>query len=154
MKCARFHLFMGLFQTTHLFFSPLQRPVSLSVVALRTLFWAWPSWCPTLLSDCSTYASSTWEAMQLFRMKMSCTGEIITQLFYHQVTAWCPITCLILSQNSFTHGKQWNSQKNEKNPKAMFHLWGWNYGNYKARGILTGLFHRFLEMVLLTTRRR
>lgn len=67
------HALMYLF----LFYFPLKCPVSLSVVPLPTLFWAWLSWCPILLSGCSTYASSTWEAMQLFRMKTLCTGEII-----------------------------------------------------------------------------
>lgn len=95
---------------------PLSRPVSLSVVPLHTLFWAWPSWCPILLSDCSTYASSTWEAMQLFRMKTSCTGEIIAQLMCHRFTPLCPIICLILSHNSFVHVLEGNSHI--KNPKA------------------------------------
>lgn len=106
------------------FFPLLSRPVSLSVVPLHTLFWAWPSWFPILLSDCSTYASSTWEAMQLFRMKMSCTGEIITLLTYHRFTPLCPIPCLILSHNSFVHVLEGNSHN--KNPKATFHLWGRN----------------------------
>lgn len=52
--------------------------VCLSVVPHRTLFWVSPSWCPIWLSGCSTYASFTWEVMQLFRMRTSCTGEMFS----------------------------------------------------------------------------
>lgn len=55
----------------------LNPTVSLNVVPRRTLFWVWRSWCPISLLGCSTYASSTWEVMQPFRMRTSCTGEML-----------------------------------------------------------------------------
>lgn len=57
-------------------------PVSLNVVPHHTLFWVWPSWCPISPLDCSTYASSIWEGMQLFRMRTSCTGEVFSTVTY------------------------------------------------------------------------
>lgn len=50
--------------------------VSLNVAPHHTHCWAWPSWCPISLWDCSIYANSTWEAMLLFRMRTSCTGGV------------------------------------------------------------------------------
>lgn len=66
--------------------------VSLNVVPRRTLFWVWPSWCPISLSDYSAYASSTWEVLQLFKMRMSCTGERISGV----------LTLLALTLSTFT----------------------------------------------------
>lgn len=51
--------------------------VPLNAVQRRTPCWAWPSWCPILLWDCSTCANFTWEAMLLFRMRTLCTGEVL-----------------------------------------------------------------------------
>lgn len=71
----------------------LNPTVSLNVVQHRTLFWVWPSWCPISLLDCSTYASSTWEVMQLFRMRTSCTGEMLSPvLYHHQLTLFGPLS--------------------------------------------------------------
>lgn len=61
----------------------LNLAVSLNVVPHRTLFWVWPSWCPISLLDCSTYASSTWEVTQLFRMRTSCTGKTLSPALCH-----------------------------------------------------------------------
>lgn len=60
----------------------LNSAVSLNAVPRRTLCWVWPLSCPILLLGCSTYASFTWEVMQRFRTRMSCTGEMLSRVFY------------------------------------------------------------------------
>lgn len=74
-----FHVFICTWHYTgRILFIFCVSTVSLNVVPHRTLFWVWPSWCPISLLDCSTYASSTWEVMQLFRTRTSCTGEMLS----------------------------------------------------------------------------
>lgn len=76
-------------------FLPL-RPVCLNVAPRRTHCWAWPSWCPISLWDCSTYANSTLEATPLFRMRTSCTGRDVAA--HTDFVRTCACLTLILHQ--------------------------------------------------------